>query len=96
MNGWFSYLCRRGCETLVLIGLIGWLSAGCGVVGPPIPPEDVGVAPTIEKQKKRDALEAKQRDAEAAVAAEAAQTQADPATQGQDENLPPLRPVGTR
>jgi len=64
----------------------------CGVVGPPIAPENVGVAPTIERQKKQDELDA-QRAAEAA-AAEAAQT--DPALQAQDEHLPPLRPVGTR
>ncbi len=96
MNCWISYLWRRGCETLVAIGLIGGLCAGCGVVGPPVAPENVGVAPTIEKQKMRDALEAAQREAEAAAAAEAAQIPADPAIQGQDESLPPLRPVGTR
>jgi hypothetical protein len=96
VSGWLSYLCRHGYETLVLICLIGGLSAGCGVVGPPVAPENVGVTPTIENQKKRDALEAKQREVEAATAAEAAQTSADPAMQGQDENLPPLRPVGTR
>ena len=27
----------------------------CGVIGPPIAPEDVGVAPIIERQKKREA-----------------------------------------
>lgn len=66
---------------------LGFLVA-CGVVGPPIAPEDVGVTPTIEKQKRRDALETQQRDA--------TDLQAEPELQGQDVNLPPLRPVGTR
>lgn len=78
-------LCRP-----ILVGALAGLLAACGLVGPPIPPEDVGVAPIIERQKKRDALEATQREAAAA------QATTDPALQGQDENLPPLRPVGTR
>jgi len=66
---------------------VGFLVA-CGVVGSPIPPENVGVTPTIEKQKKRDASEAHQR--------EAVESQVEVELQGQDVNLPPLRPVGTR
>ena len=66
----------------------------CGAVGPPIPPENVGVSPTIERQKKLEALEEKQR--EAAAAAESAEPQPDPMLQGQDVNLPPLQPVGAR
>lgn len=30
--------------------------AGCGVLGGPIPPEDVGVAPVIERQLRREGL----------------------------------------
>ncbi len=30
--------------------------AGCGVLGAPIPPEDVGVAPVIERQLRREGL----------------------------------------
>jgi hypothetical protein len=71
--------------------LVAGLVISCGVVGPPIPPENVGVAPTIEQQKRRHAIEEQQREAAAAEAAES-----DPALQGQDVNLPPLRPVGTR
>ena len=75
---------------LALIAAAGLLSA-CGVVGAPVAPETIGVAPTIERQKKEhEAQEAKQREA----AAEAEEQ--DPALLGQDENLPPLRPVGTR
>ena len=67
--------------------LMAGLLVSCGVVGAPIPPENVGVAVTIERQK-RDALDPQQREAEVA--------ESDPALQGQDVNLPPLRPVGTR
>jgi hypothetical protein len=66
----------------------------CGVVGSPVPPESVGVNPTIERQKKLEALEEKQREQE--EAAESAEPQPDPMLQGQDVNLPPLQPVGTR
>jgi len=75
---------------LALIAAAGLLNA-CGVVGAPVAPETIGVAPTIEQQKKvHEAREAKQREA----AAEAEEQ--DPALLGQDENLPPLRPIGTR
>lgn len=30
--------------------------AGCGVLGAPIPPEDVGVAPVVERQLRREGL----------------------------------------
>jgi len=75
-----------------IVALAAALSVSCGTVGPPVPPENVGVAVTIEQQKKRDAIEAQQR--EAAVPVEGADS--DPAMQGQDVNLPPFRPVGTR
>lgn len=78
----------------VLVGAVTGLLVGCGTVGPPVPPENVGVNPTIEGQKKLEALEEKQREAAAAV--ESAEPLPDPMLQGQDVNLPPLRPVGTR
>jgi hypothetical protein len=75
---------------LALIAAAGLLTA-CGVVGAPVAPETIGVAPVIEQQKKvQAAREANQR--EISVDAE----EQDPALLGQDENLPPLRPVGTR
>jgi hypothetical protein len=67
---------------------VAWLSAACGVMGMPVPPEDVGVTPLIERQKRLDALDAKKRDAK--------ETPPDVEPEGQDVNLPPLRPVGTR
>jgi predicted small lipoprotein YifL len=79
----------------VLVGMIlGGLLAGCGTVGPPVPPENVGLNPIIRQQKKQEALEKKHR--EAATAAESVELSPDPALQGQDVILPPLRPVGTR
>jgi hypothetical protein len=66
----------------------------CGVVGSPVAPESVGVNPTIERQKKVEALEEKQR--EAAGGAESTEPQPDPMLQGQDVNLPPLQPVEAR
>ncbi len=73
--------------------IIGMLTA-CGAVGPPVSPESVGVNLTIERQKKLEAIEEKRRSA--AAASESAESQPDPMLQGQDVNLPPLQPVGTR
>jgi len=70
------------------------LLAACGVVGPPIPPENVGVNPIIRQQQKQEELELRQRQSDAAM--ESVELPQDPAFQGQDMNLPPLRPVGTR
>lgn len=73
--------------------MIGVLAA-CGAVGPPVPPESVGVNSTIERQKGLEAIEEKRRGT--AAAAESTESQPDPMLQGQDVNLPPLQPVGTR
>ena len=67
---------------------------GCGAVGSPIPPENVGVNATIERQKTLESLEETRR--KAAAAAESAEPEPDSTLQGQDVNLPPLQPVGTR
>ena len=80
--------------TSIVVGMMMGMLAACGVVGSPVPPESVGVNPTIERQKKLEALEEKQR--EAGAAAESTEPQPDPMLQGQDVNLPPLRPVETR
>jgi len=66
----------------------------CGAVGAPVPPESIGVTPTIERQKALEALDEKQRAA--AAAAESTNPQPDPMLQGQDIDLPPVQPVGTR
>jgi len=80
--------------TSIVAGVTMGTLVACGAVGAPVPPESVGVNPTIERQQKLEALEEKQR--EAAAAAESTEPQPDPMLQGQDVNLPPLRPVDTR
>jgi len=42
----------------LLLGVTTLVWSGCGVVGSPIPPEYVGVTPTIERQKQREAAAA--------------------------------------
>jgi len=85
---------RTPSATSIVVGVTMGMLVACGAVGSPVPPESVGVTPTIERQKKLEALEEKQR--EAAAAAESIEPQPDPMLQGQDVNLPPLQPVGTR
>ncbi len=78
----------------IVVGMTMGTLVACGTVGSPVPPESVGVTPTIERQKKLEALEEKQRSTAAEV--ESTEPQSDPMLQGQDVNLPPLQPVGTR
>ncbi|HSV90604.1 MAG TPA: hypothetical protein VLH80_05870 [Nitrospiraceae bacterium] len=78
----------------VVAGVILGTLVACGAVGAPIAPENVGVTPTIERQKQLEALDEKQR--EAAAAAESTQPQPDPMLPAQDIDLPPVQPVGTR
>lgn len=78
---------------VLLFGMAG-LVVACGVVGSPIPPEDVGVTPTITRQKLQHAREEQKQ--EPAAAEEPTQEVTEPALQGQDVELPPLKPVGTR
>ena len=85
---------RTPSVTSIVAGMTMGTLVACGAVGAPVPPENVGVTPTIERQKKLEALEEKQR--EAAAAAESTEPQPDPMLQGQDVDLPPLQPVGTR
>jgi hypothetical protein len=85
---------RRPGATSIVVGMTMGTLVACGAVGSPVPPETVGVNPTIERQKKLEALEEKQR--EAAAAAESTEPQPDPTLQGQDIDLPPLQPVGSR
>lgn len=80
--------------TFIVVSMTVGTLVACGVVGAPLPPESVGVNLTIERQKKLEALEQKQR--EAAAAAESAEPQPGATLQGQDVDLPTLQPVGTR
>jgi hypothetical protein len=72
---------------------------GCGVLGAPIPPEDVGVSPVIERQLRREGLlapgvtvwgSAARPNAPSAVVIEEAPIQVEPLP------VPPLREMGTR
>lgn len=79
-------------KRLLIIVTAGFVSS-CGVVGAPVAPEMIGVAPTVERQKRQlEAVEAQRQDAAPVDESE----ESDPPLQGQDEDLPPLRPVGTR
>jgi hypothetical protein len=80
--------------TSIVAGVMMGTLVACGSVGAPIPPEMVGVNQTIERQKKLEALEEKQR--EAAAEGESTEPPPDPMLQGQDVNLPPLQPVGVQ
>ena len=72
----------------VVIIVSAGLLISCGVVGSPVPPEYIGVAPTINKQKKQHALEAERQAAESA--------EPDPSLGAHDIDLPPSQPVGIR
>ena len=64
------------------------LTLSCGVVGAPVAPEYVGVAVTVEKQKRQQALGAEREAGEP--------TGPDPSLDGHDLDLPPSHPVGMR
>lgn len=82
---------------IVLAGASGALLAlvsACGVVGPPIAPENVGVNPTITRQKAQLQQSGTVQPADSAMVPAVPAAPVEP--KGQDEELPPLRPVGTR
>jgi len=69
----------------------GMVMLQCGVIGPPIAPEDVGVAPIIERQKKRDADRSGARDRAGTMPGN--NVTAEPT---EDLPEPPLKSMGTR
>lgn len=66
----------------------------CGIVGPPVAPEDVGVNQTIRRQKAQLQKPGEAQPADQTPVSPASSEPAGP--RGQDEELPFLRPVGTR
>jgi len=70
-------------SSFYLVGILGF-TQGCGVVGPPLPPEDIGIEAKIRAQKKAAKDAGEQGDQEAI-----------PLDQ-QDAPLPPLKPVGSQ
>ena len=84
-----SYVSLAGVSLAVLT-----VVTACGVVGSPVAPENVGVNPTIARQKTE--LK-KLGEAREAFNTTVSSDQITPGEiKGQDEELPPLRPVGTR
>lgn len=97
----------RGAATLALLaGIV----AGCGTVGPPVPPEFVGIGAKLQKEKEKAKEEEKRKELErqqdatkapaperAAGAPENGETEEpkDEASEEEDVTLPPLRPIGT-
>jgi hypothetical protein len=78
---------------------VGW--SGCGVVGSPVPPENVGVTPIIERQKRQREAEERERDLrtvpEAPVNVPGLRAgEGDPVQQPEDLPVPPLRIPGTK
>jgi hypothetical protein len=70
---------KTALSSLVFVGLVG--AVACGTVGPPIPPEEVGLAAKIIEQKEKE-RKAKREDAK-------------PAEEEDEVALPPVRPIGT-
>lgn len=79
----------------ILILVLGpCMMTSCGVVGPPVPPEMVGLAPIIERQKKLQTPPGEHAEpAKEPVSGDGSEFMG---PIGQDEALPPLRPIGTR
>lgn len=77
-----------------MLALLSSVISGCGTVGPPMAPEDVGIGPLIERQKKMQAqTPGQEQPALDSTKSEAPELSEPP---GQDEVLPPLRPIGGR
>ncbi|MGD9852723.1 MAG: hypothetical protein AB7T38_15830 [Nitrospirales bacterium] len=71
--------------TVLLLSLSLSLQFGCGAVGKPIPPEDVGIEAKKRKQERETGVNPDKSGMEDPL----------PATE-QPEELPPLFPIGAR
>lgn len=78
------------CMSLTFLTVV----TACGVVGAPVAPENVGINPTIARQKSE--LKKLGVTQEAVNTSVSSDQVAPGEIKGQDEELPPLRPVGTR
>jgi len=83
MNAWHLKSSRFRMTLSFLV--LSIFPVGCGAVGPPIPPEDVGIEAKIRKQQRATAIEndVASEDPDAAIEEEAVE-------------LPALYPIGTR
>lgn len=77
------------------IPLALWLLAGvgCGTIGSPIAPEDVGIGPRL--QREGQAAKAKEQQIEQRTFS-AEESRQQPSVVPDEAELPPLRPIGTR
>jgi len=57
---------------------------GCGVVGPPLPPEDIGIEAKIQSQKQAAENQAENNESSIVPLGE------------EDVTLPPLQPLGAQ
>lgn len=80
--------------TRVLVIVMVGLFSACGVVGAPVPPETIGVAPMVEQQQRQQAEAMKSRQQEGVDVEDIEEPY--PSLQGEDEDLLPQYPVGTR
>jgi len=71
--------------TIGIVILVFFISVGCGAVGPPIPPEDVGIENKLRKQQRDQARKEGLPDEDQTI------TPVDEAVE-----LPQMYPIGTR
>jgi hypothetical protein len=83
----------RGGAVLILV-LGPCMIISCGMVGAPVAPETVGVAPIIQRQKQLQSSPGTGSEPASAPVPVDESERIGPV--GQDEELPPLRPIGTR
>jgi hypothetical protein len=69
--------------TLAFGVLLAGTAVGCGTVGAPIPPEDIGVAAKLKKAQEQEREEAAKREHEPLV---------EEIEEEEEEALPPIRP----
>ena len=87
--GWFIMV---GAAGLLVVDLL----AGCGLAGPPIAPEDIGIAAKVEEERREaQRLEGQDGEQERALVEPGARPPEEEAAQ-EDIILPPLRPIGTQ
>ncbi|MDR4494245.1 MAG: hypothetical protein AB7P17_04795 [Nitrospirales bacterium] len=84
-GAWKSQVPPRYRMTVLLLSLSLSLNVGCGAVGKPIPPEDVGIEAKKRKQERETGGEQDKTGIEEPL----------PATE-QPEELPPFYPIGGR
>mgnify|MGYP001586256474 CR=1 FL=1 len=79
----------------LVVGLIGTLITGCGTVGPPVPPEFVGIGAKVQREKDKERVkeEARRKELEKqqalpqepAVQPEAAAGKGEPTAESESE-----------